>query len=543
MKKILTLLVTVLMVFSFTAKVNADTYTIEIDNAVEGETYNAYKIFDVTYAEPKDPAPESPSDDAPAPDASNMHKAYSYTIEKGSYWWTVIVGTATATDGVYTANGLKFSPTANGTTYVVEATEDFDAAAFAAVLNAAENKPDADATGTGPDADNLPLVLTVTEPGYYFVDTTLGSLCSLDTTEPKATIREKNLTTSVVKYVKEDSAQGDAAWGKWNDADYGQVVEFKSVITIGAHQKNVVYHDILQTAKLALDTTSITVTGATVSNADKFTVVTSGNDLPTGDTFAVFFDTEWTEGLTEATTVTITYKATVTLDAIIGEQLDNNGDPLAMGQGNDNQCKVTYGKAQETNWDWTRTYVWEFDLFKFHLDDENNQIPLADAKFNLLYGDNALQFVQLDDETIVVGEGQNAKEITVAVYRLAVDGDSEDDITTELVTPESGIVIVRGLDADEYVLKETEAPKGYNKLKEDLTVTLTSEGSETVGEEQLAELTVTPNSDEGHVEIENKTGAELPSTGGIGTTIFRVAGALMVLGAGIILIAKKKANN
>ena len=510
MKKLMTLLVAMLMVFSLTAKANAeDTYTIKIDNAVEGETYNAYKIFDVTYADPVTPAPTSPSADAPNPDQSHMNNAYSYTIEKNSYWWTVIVGnTAAATDGTYTANGLKFSPTANGTTFIVQDAGSFDAAALAVVLNAAASKPTADASGTA--TATLPLTLTVAKAGYYFVDTTLGSLCSLDTTEPSATIREKNLTTAVEKTVKEDST---GSFGKWNDADYGQEVEFKSVVTIGAHQKNVVYHDKLS-ANLTLSG-NVTVTGAATG---KYTVVSSPTD---GCTFEVKFDTTWTEGLTSATEVTITYKATVTLNALIGEQTG-----LAMGAGNDNVCYVTFGKAQETEKDWTRTYVWEFDLFKFTGTDDT---PVKDAVFNLMYSNAALPLVQLSNETI---DG-----VVFAVYRLATSADTS--TVTDIVTPASGKVIIRGLDADVYYLKETEAPKGYNKLKEDVKVTLTSAAGQTV---PAAVLTVSPDVD-GFVKIKNETGTELPATGGIGTTIFHVAGALMVLGAGIYLVAKKKVNN
>jgi hypothetical protein len=183
-------------------------YSITIDNAVKDETYTAYKIFDVTYSGDAGDVGNPPA--APAADNRSLHTAYTYTITNGSKWWNVIVGSAEAdaTTGVYTANGLTFTPTAPTGTYIVGATTTFDAAVFAVLLN--NNKTGKDIAGTE-KATGASVTINVDPdvPGYYFVDTSLGSLCSLDTTEPSAIIREKNTRTTTDKTVKEDSKTSD----------------------------------------------------------------------------------------------------------------------------------------------------------------------------------------------------------------------------------------------------------------------------------------------------------------------------------------------
>ena len=91
--------------------------------------------------------------------------------------------------------------------------------------------------------------------------------------------------------------------------------------------------------------------------------------------------------------------------------------------------------------------------------------------------------------------------------------------------------------AGTYWLKETEAPKGYNKLAAPIKIVI----------EQNTDGTKTIKNAKGEaiekVEVENKSGSLLPSTGGIGTTIFYIAGALLVLAAGVVLIAKKRTDS
>ena len=132
------------------------------------------------------------------------------------------------------------------------------------------------------------------------------------------------------------------------------------------------------------------------------------------------------------------------------------------------------------------------------------------------------------------------------VYAQVAEGKLTGWTTTKteaakLVSGDDGKIAVEGLDADTYYLEETKAPGGYNKLagpvKVEISHKVTDEGAHMTntlkqGETDAVEVE--------QVEIENKSGFELPSTGGIGTTIFYVLGSILVIGAVVLLIAKKR---
>ena len=107
------------------------------------------------------------------------------------------------------------------------------------IVDQKEIAPDATAGGTTSEVTFSALPL-----GYYLVDSSVGALCSLNTTNPTATIQEKNGVPSVEKKVQEDSKVGENdEWGKSNTADIGQTVNFKTTITAQLGAQNYVLHD------------------------------------------------------------------------------------------------------------------------------------------------------------------------------------------------------------------------------------------------------------------------------------------------------------
>lgn len=131
---------------------------------------------------------------------------------------------------------------------------------------------------------------------------------------------------------------------------------------------------------------------------------------------------------------------------------------------------------------------------------------------------------------------QKLVKVDDTTYRLALPTETEgvvDTITT-------GELVINGLADGTYYLTETKAPRGYNLLREPVKVKIdhTTANGKLTETSFVADQTETDTS--GVVKVENNAGAELPSTGGIGTTVFYVLGSAMALGAVILLVTKKR---
>lgn len=438
--------------------------TITINNAVSGQTYTIYKILDLESYNETD-------------------KAYAY---KATAEWKAFLESAT--------------------TYVKVDEQDYvtwvagaDAAEFAKLAQAyaAEKKLVGEGTkkagSTTVAFDNLPL-------GYYLVDSTLGTLCSLNTTKPNVTINEKNAEPTNEKTVEEDSTGN---YGKTNDADIGQTVNFKSTITAQPGAQNYVFHDKMSEGLTYIGVTSVTLNNNTV-DTEYYKVKTTGLK-DTDCTFEVEFTQDFCDGLKADDQIVISYTATLNENAVIGSD------------GNPNQSWINYGEEGkfESTPSETKTYTWSFDVFKYHVVGEEKK-ALAGAKFTLSKDENGttpITLVKVEDK-----EGN--------VYRVAKTGETG---VTEITTDATGRFTIEGLDSDTYYLTETAAPSGYNKLAKALKVVIGEKGALTVDGSAANE-----------VEVENKSGTELPSTGGMGTTIFYVLGGILAVGAVILLVTKKR---
>ncbi len=501
------------------------TQTITIGNAVKGETYTAYKLMDASYEGTL---------------TSTTPITYYYVGAETDPLFDIL------------NDYFQFEAFQNGRAYLKVVDEDGDpitytaevaanlAKAINAAMNAEQNPLVLTPAATGVEATGTPAtaVITVADKGYYFVNTSLGAVCSIDTAD-NVTINEKNTTTTEDKTVQEDSligsgtaGDGTNGYGDKNDADVGDTVYFKTTVTIGKGQKNVVFHDVMQTGKLAFNADSVVVTGASTTSGETTTnyyTIKTGSNAASGDTFTVEFDNDWTTSLSENTTVTITYSAVVTEGAIVGDQAG-----LAMDAGNDNKSRVTFGDSQSTEWDWTRTYTWSFDILKY-AGELASPTKLEGAEFELSKGETKLAFK-------VVKEGSQTE---AAEYLFSKTGG--DGTTTTLVTPKSGLITLKGLDADTYTLTETKAPTGYNKLNEPITVVVDSNTDVAVAEgadPHTATMTLKQDGTTTQkVNVLNNSGTELPSTGGIGITIFYVVGGVLVLAAIILLVTKKRMSD
>ena len=183
---------------------------------------------------------------------------------------------------------------------------------------------------------------------------------------------------------------------------------------------------------------------------------------------------------------------------------------------------MKYGNGTDTAHSTTTTKTYEIPVFKYAKKD-NGEKGLAGAKFTLYSDKDCKKPISL------------VEEADKNVYHRATTDESDNSTITkitEITTDNTGIFRITGLDADTYYLTETEAPKGYNKLVAPIEVVIDGEGNVKLNKTEVVAT----------VKVENKTGTLLPSTGGMGTTIIYMAGAILVIASGIVLVSKKKSK-
>ena len=487
-KKLASLLLALVMMLALsitafaTNGTNNNEGTITINNAVTGQTYTIYQILEL----------ESYNDDT---------NAYAY--KAAAAWANFINGTD--------IKGTYVNVDEQG---YVTWVKDASAADFAALAQsyAKENSIDDQGSKT---AESTTVEFTDLNLGYYLVDSTLGSLCSLNTTNPSVTINEKNREPTNEKKVEEDSTGN---LGSVNDADIGQIVKFVSTITLPLGSENVIFHDKMS-AGLTLVDGIAGEDGITVyQKADLTDALQDGNYNVTargnadGCTFEIAFQGDYLGWQETDITLYIVYYATVNENAVVGGEGNPNESHLSYGENND----ITTVPSQTT------TYTWSFDVLKYGNNDESKTLEGA-------------QFVLLNKDKTKVAAVVNGKLTGwVDVPAASEDGTIAWPENTVLTTDDNGKIEVAGLDSDTYYLREITAPYGYNKLAEDVEVKIDPTVSENGNELTLAPVTA---------KVNNNSGTELPSTGGIGTTIFYVVGSALLIGASVLLIAKKRMND
>ena len=256
-------------------------------------------------------------------------------------------------------------------------------------------------------------------------------------------------------------------------------------------------------------------------------------------------------------TITVVYTATLNKDAVIG--MNPNTNKAVVEYSNDPKSGGT-GKSEPSIVD---VHTFDFTIYKYYLKDQSNKedkTALAKAEFELYKANEAGDAADTNAKINIVDEGNGVYRQATADEAKATDFTSEEAVaevfkSDVIVSGTDGKVLVKGLDAGTYYLRETKAPDGYNKLLSDIKVEIkatygedgklvsykvdyTYNGTTTPG------VAITEKNNSPEVPVENKTGAQLPSTGS--------KGALMVTLAGIVLFGvltaskafgKKKAKN
>lgn len=485
-KKIAAIMFAFMMVVSMSCNVKADEGTtttekgkITINNAIPKQTYTIYKILDLeSYESKKNEQGEEIGN-------------YSYKPNKD---WDSFISTA-----VDSAETKYFEVDKNGyARWNVDETKtsEFAQKALAyATTNNIGNKGTATASNNTVTFDNLDL-------GYYLVDSSVGALCGLNTTNPTATIEEKNGVPSVEKKIVQNNTDVES-----NFANIGETINFKTTITAQKGAQSYVLHDTMEKGFTFNKDVKVKVSGQTnyLNSTTDYEVVENAEDKCT---FDIKFKEEFLKTINDTTKIEVTYSATLNGDAEIH---DNN----------DNTTHLTYGEKNNTTTSTTHTITYGINVLKYTGDTTNT---LANAKFSLYDAEtngNIYKLVQKTDTTN---------------YRLAMTGE---DGITEITTNNTGKFSIQGLKPGTYWLEETSAPKGYNKLAKRIKVVINDDGTLIVDNKDRDEN----NSLINQVNVENKTGTVLPSTGGAGTTMIYLVGAVLVLGSGVVLATKRRVKN
>ena len=665
------------------AAVDSGTYTIQVKNgnpavSINGKTFKAYKLFDVTYVEKVTDASGAVTDQTTL--YGNDTTPHSYTLSTSSTFYTTDAAkaiikkyfTLTAIEGdttkVVVTPKMKDTNGKNPweTGYDAEhlSTNSCFTEVEAYELSQALNPymtgtPNASATASGEVATID--VSNHGDAGYYLVtgegnpkkedgtvDTskTVTAAVALTTTDPKAAIVAKVDGITNEKKIDEGANAGklEADDVKEDNHAVGDNVPFivKSRVPnmTGYEKYFFIFNDTLSkglTFKNDLVIKFVDSTGAvkkTLTAGEDYTLTTTGgngNDTAIEVVFKNFIQYKGTlitaenlESLTgsndksligtywgtyEDCDIIITYSADVNEHAVIGDLGNPNTSKITYSNKPDQKDDGTPGNPDkpsnpevtgETPESTTKTYVTGLKVLKY-TGTGSNKKPLADAKFEftgaklnklveknteyfraIAEGETATHYLLKDGTYTTVApvtvDDQSTTDIderTIDSYVKTWEGDTpapgyikdnvktfalegtKPDVKVTATTDAEGILTFTGLAAGSYVLEETEAPAGYNKLKNKIYITVTpgttEEGNldthtweikyklgENGTEQTLSSSNAVANLFE--LDVENQSGTELPSTGGIGTTIFYIVGACIVIGAGVLLVTRRRMN-
>lgn len=503
-----------------TANAAGDNATLTVsttDAKFAGKTVNAYKMFSAT--------------------VSGDGQAVSYTLTDE---WNPFFKNSTAS-GLTDVTDANINDKAND---YVSKLKDSALTAFAAkASNWAQNTANsitADATATvskiAATDGKYTATFTGLDYGYYVVavpgatvadtNSQYAALVRVHSTKVDADI--KGALPTVDKKVQVDGTGKDAT-----DAKIGDTLKFTLTSTIpdmSAYDTyTFIFKDTLSKGLTFGQVKSVKVENVTLTENTDYTVTTptaSNNNTLT----VAMKDFKTKQQANAGKKITVTYTATLNKDAVVG------------GAGNVNSAKIQYSNNPSTNGTGesepskVRVFTYGFTVDKYTGDQYTDAATrLAGAKFTLApKNGDPMSFVQVSAGSATAN----------AVYRVAKAGETG---TTTITTPENGKVDFQGLKNGEYTLTETKAPAGYNKLASAIGVKVNGQNNGT--DTTNATVTITYNNDNGNdynqtasngvIPVQNKSGAILPGTGGMGTIAFTVIGVL-VIALGVAWTLKRK---
>ena len=532
MKKLVSRLMAVLMAMTMILSMSMTAFaadaskgTLTVNNTVADKTLDLYQIFTATKSE------------------NNV--AYTLNSAYEGFFRTKVENGSSLSGEALSEAAYNYVNTQVGT-------DGSNGAAFAKDIMGwiLGNTATVEATHTTTTTTDTTTVINDLDYGYYVVyplgatDTstapgneTVKSVASLvSVTGTDATVNMKSNYPTVVKKVNDKIA---------DDVNIGDTVTYtltSKVPDMTGYTSYVFnFNDTLSAGLTFNEITSVTVGDTTITKVDAgqeanntYTLTQDGQNITI--TMNNFLDSNKNNTGKE---IKVTYTATLNKDAVTGFDANKNSATVEYSNkpGTDNK-----GESEPSIVD---VHTFNFTIFKYYLKGAD-KTGLANAEFELYKANGE-----------VAGDKVNIKKVTNGEYRVATSEEAaaEGFKSDVIVSGNNGKVLVKGLDAGTYYLRETKAPEGYNKLLSDIKVEIKATyGAEGKLESYTVDYTyngtttqgtaITNKTDSPEVAVENKTGAQLPSTGS--------KGALMVTLAGIVLFGaltaskafgKKKANN
>lgn len=469
------------------------TGSITVKNTVSGATYTVYKIFDATIS------------------GSGKDKAVSYTIPDGQTYDEI--------------NNYFTLSTNGGKTYVQKKSTVTDAALF----NWLKGKGVEGDTQNGTGSD---LTFTGLGYGYYYIKSSVegGAATMISSATPDAVVQEKN---------------GNPTWGNGSKATdketyrIGETINYTvtyenalNFYTTQNEDKTYTAHKIYQyvlddtmpqavTLKTELGSFKVYVNdqpvtvGKTANGKDAVVTFDEHNNFTVTIPWAASHDQK-TDGTKEdfyysavPATIRVTYQGVLTKDATLGSTISDDDQK--------NTNKATINPNETTADEGQKKEVYSGRITIDKVEAGNTTKKLEGAKFKVINQankDGAQYLVYTADANEGNGAFSWGTEAEGTVYTTDVNGAAE----------------ISGLAAGTYYLLEIEAPQGYNVLTDAQPVTLTKG----VDDDKVDHLLMT-------AQVANNKGTILPSTGGMGTVAFAVVGLIVMAGAAITLIIKKRA--
>lgn len=500
MKKVMALLLSLVMVLAMSIATfatenptgSSNTYTITIENAEKGHVYEAYQIF-----------------------TGDLNEGVLSNIKWG--------------------NGVN----SDGQTYFDTAADKANALGTAEAAKEFAKELETKGYLTTPNSSTEaqgPYTISGLAAGYYLVKDRDNSLTGKDdyytayimkvVENVKAT--PKGTKPTVDKQVQDEKADAEAGsdaegWGESADHAINESFKFKLIATLPVSENykdyekyEVVFNDTMSNGVTFESIESVTVDGVKIDSSKYNCTATAGQEG--GKWTLTIADLKAIEGvdLTNDAEVVVIYNAHLNENAKVNKKSGNtenkNGVYLEYSNNPNVGGEGSHGKTPE---DFVWVFTYEVDNAKVNEKEE----PLAGAGFRLYKGENEVKLIK-DDE--------------LNAYRPVKGEEAGEEMFSASGTGKFNIV---GLDAGTYTLVETSTPSGYNTC-EPITVIISA--THTENEEGTGATTDLTSSQNMNNTVENKKGSTLPTTGGMGTTIFYVVGSILVLGAAILLITKKR---